>query len=139
MGPNRDEVVLCTAAHNLITSYAQQYLPAEIGGILLGYREDRLLIITDALIVVNPVPTAANRYDRDDVQANRQLRGWLAARDRDDPVGYIGEWHSHPARGGSSALDIAAIPTQQVGGRRGHPYGAGWPRGLGPAFRRPGH
>lgn len=36
------------------------------------------------------------RPRRDDVQANTLLQKLLDERDRDDPTGYVGEWHSHP-------------------------------------------
>jgi integrative and conjugative element protein (TIGR02256 family) len=102
------EIVLQATAHDAITTEGCQRLPLESGGILLGYHEDQRIIITDALIVTTADATT-NRYTRHDVQANEQLREYLAARDLDDPIGYIGEWHSHPAPSGPSSIDLKAI------------------------------
>lgn len=95
-------------AHALITSETAKHLPAETGGLLLGYREDADIIVTHAL-VVNGKLAFTNRYVRDDVKANALLHAFLKERADDDPTGYIGEWHSHPAPCGPSPIDVRAI------------------------------
>lgn len=91
-----------------ITTRTEEFLPNETGGILLGYREDDRFLVTDALAVVAVAP-ARTTYIRDDIAANVLLKRELTNRPAGDPVGYIGEWHSHPRPCGPSALDIAAL------------------------------
>jgi integrative and conjugative element protein (TIGR02256 family) len=95
-------------AHAVITSETAKRLPAEAGGVLLGYREDANIIVTHAL-VVDGQSASTNRYVRDDVKANKLLHAFLNGRASDDPTGYVGEWHSHPAPSGPSSTDIAAM------------------------------
>jgi integrative and conjugative element protein (TIGR02256 family) len=92
----------------LITAETAKHLPVETGGVLLGYREDADIIVTHAL-VVDGERASASRYVRDDVKANELLRAFLEDRADDDPIGYIGEWHSHPAPCGPSPTDVHAI------------------------------
>jgi integrative and conjugative element protein (TIGR02256 family) len=95
-------------AHEAIASATAELLPVETGGILLGYREDASIVVTHALVVSAP-GASANQYVRDDVKANELLREFLAQRASDDPTGYVGEWHSHPAPSGPSSTDFEAI------------------------------
>lgn len=94
-------------AHEMIASESAKQLPLETGGVLLGYREGRNIVVTHALTVDGR--TATNRYVRDDVRANELLEEFLAGRADDDPTGYIGEWHSHPVPSGPSPTDVAAM------------------------------
>lgn len=95
-------------AHETIASETAKHLPLETGGILLGYREGRNIVVTHAL-VVDGDGAAANNYVRGDIRANDLLEEFLAGRSDDDPTGYIGEWHSHPAPLGPSPTDLAAM------------------------------
>jgi integrative and conjugative element protein (TIGR02256 family) len=101
-------IVLQETAYDLITAVTCESLPLENGGILIGYHEGPNIVVTHALAVTTPTATT-NRYVRDDVHANALLREFLAARDPDDPAGYVGEWHSHPAPFGPSSIDLNAI------------------------------
>ncbi|MFF1475389.1 Mov34/MPN/PAD-1 family protein [Streptomyces mirabilis] len=95
-------------AYEVIASGTAQHLPRETGGILLGYGEDTDIVVTHALIVDGP-GASTHRYVRDDVRANVLLAAFLAQRADDDPTGYVGEWHSHPAPSGPSPTDVAAM------------------------------
>lgn len=95
-------------AYEVIASETAQHLPRETGGILLGYREDADVVVTHALVVDGP-GASAHRYVRDDVRGNHLLAEFLAPRADDDPTGYVGEWHSHPAPSGPSPTDVAAM------------------------------
>lgn len=95
-------------AYEVITSATAQQLPRETGGILLGYREDANVVVTHAL-VIDGQGASTRRYIRDDVRANALLTVFLARRADDDPTGYVGEWHSHPALSGPSQTDVAAM------------------------------
>lgn len=96
-------------AHETIASETAKRLPLETGGILLGYREVDNVVITHALVVDGGGATK-DRYVRDDVRANKRLAEFLSDREEDDPIGYVGEWHSHPApSGGPSTIDRNAM------------------------------
>lgn len=95
-------------AHETIASETAKRLPLETGGILLGYREVDNVVITHALVVDGGDATK-DRYVRDDVRANEHLAEFLADRAEDDPIGYVGEWHSHPAPSGPSTIDRDAM------------------------------
>ncbi|MGV9560237.1 Mov34/MPN/PAD-1 family protein [Streptomyces sp. NPDC003522] len=101
-------IELCRDAYEVIASATAQQLPRETGGILLGYREDANVVVTHAL-VVDGQEASTHRYVRDDVTANACLAAFLAQRAGDDPTGYVGEWHSHPAPSGPSPTDVAAM------------------------------
>lgn len=95
-------------AHETIATEAAKRLPLETGGILLGYREMDNVVITHALVVDGGGATK-DRYVRDDVRANNRLAEFLSDRAEDDPIGYVGEWHSHPAPSGPSTIDRNAL------------------------------
>ncbi|MYV59515.1 SAVED domain-containing protein [Streptomyces sp. SID4931] len=101
-------IELRQAAYEVIASATAQQLPRETGGILLGYQEDANVVVTHAL-VVDEQGASTHRYVRDDVKANTLLAEFLAPRADDDPTGYVGEWHSHPAPSGPSPTDLAAM------------------------------
>ncbi|MFJ8221354.1 SAVED domain-containing protein [Streptomyces griseus] len=101
-------IELRQAAYEVIASATAQQLPRETGGILLGYQEDANVVVTHAL-VVDEQGASTHRYVRDDVKANALLAEFLAPRADDDPTGYVGEWHSHPAPSGPSPTDLAAM------------------------------
>ncbi|MFW0774964.1 SAVED domain-containing protein [Paenarthrobacter nitroguajacolicus] len=95
-------------AHETIAAESAKNLPTEAGGILLGYHESATVVVTHALTIASALATS-NRYVRDDVKANASLKEFLKDRAKDDPVGYVGEWHSHPASVGPSPTDINAL------------------------------
>jgi proteasome lid subunit RPN8/RPN11 len=95
-------------AHETIASETAKRLPLETGGILLGYREVDNVVITHALVVDGGGATK-DRYVRDDARANQGLAEFLSDRAEDDPIGYVGEWHSHPAPSGPSTIDRNAM------------------------------
>lgn len=101
-------VAIYPQAREAIATETLEALPLESGGVLLGYYEDHNMVITDALIIRSAKSTT-NRYVRDDVEANRQLSEYLAERSNEDPVGYVGEWHSHPVPCQPSKTDLNAI------------------------------
>lgn len=102
------QIELSKEAYETITSETAKQLPMETGGILLGYREDVNMVVTHALVVGGENATHT-RYIRNDVRANSILAEFLAERAEDDPTGYIGEWHSHPAPQGPSQIDLGAL------------------------------
>ncbi|WP_285249457.1 SAVED domain-containing protein [Pseudarthrobacter sp. fls2-241-R2A-168] len=102
------QIALQQQAHEVIAAETAKNLPKEAGGILLGYLESNTVVVTNALTVHSPRATSS-QYVRDDLLANQLLQKFLAQRADDDPTGYIGEWHSHPAPKGPSSTDLWSI------------------------------
>lgn len=120
MSSDIQRITLHAKARSAITAAARQAMPNEAGGVLIGYREDHTLVVTDALALVTDDATTT-RYTRDDVQANEWLKRFLADREPTDPNGYIGEWHSHPQPSPPSDIDMRSIRAiaKDVGGAVG--------------------
>lgn len=95
-------------AYETIAFEAANHLPRETGGILLGYQDNGTIVVTHALVVEGKGATT-NRYVRDDLRADELLQEYLEQRADDDPIGYVGEWHSHPSPSGPSTVDHAAM------------------------------
>ena len=95
-------------AYETIAFEAANHVPQETGGILLGYQDNGTIVATHALVVEGQGATT-NRYVRDDIRADKLLQEFLEQRADDDPIGYIGEWHSHPSPSGPSTVDHAAM------------------------------
>ncbi|MCC6266812.1 MAG: SAVED domain-containing protein [Dehalococcoidia bacterium] len=98
-------VMIDSRAREAMIRAAAQALPVETGGILLGYRSGKEIVVTDLLVVPNPSATP-QRYTRDDVRANELLIEWFAGHPEDPLTGYVGEWHSHTGIGPASGLDL---------------------------------
>ncbi|WMY79101.1 SAVED domain-containing protein [Citricoccus sp. I39-566] len=95
-------------AYETISFETANHLPRETGGILLGYQENGTIVATHAMVVEGQGATT-NKYVRDDIRADELLQEFLEQRTDDDPIGYVGEWHSHPAPSGPSTIDHAAM------------------------------
>ena len=95
-------------AYETIAFETANHLPRETGGILLGYQENGTIVATHALVVAGQ-GTTTNRYVRDHLRADELLQQFLEQRADDDPIGYVGEWHSHPSPSGPSTVDHAAM------------------------------
>jgi proteasome lid subunit RPN8/RPN11 len=83
-------------------------LPNETGGILLGYRTLDGVRVTGAIEVPDRRATGTS-YRRSHRHASRKLATALALEPAGSPVGYVGEWHSHPAPQPPSAPDLTAL------------------------------
>ena len=83
-------------------------LPKETGGILLGFRSDVGVHITGVIEVPDPRATR-NRYQRSHRRATTLLSAALTGQPSDSPIGYVGEWHTHPAPVGPSGVDLGAL------------------------------
>lgn len=80
--------------------------PNETGGLLLGWWEGLVPVIAAWVEVPDPA-ARRNRWSRNEAAAADAL---AAARRRyPSQVGYVGDWHSHPADVGPSQSDIQAI------------------------------
>ena len=83
-------------------------LPKETGGILLGYRTNQDVIVTGAIEVHDRRATRTS-YRRSHRKAAKCLAEALADEPSDSAVGYVGEWHSHPAPQPPSRQDLASL------------------------------
>lgn len=95
-------------AYETIAFATANHLLRETGGILLGYQENGTIVATQALVIEGQGATT-NSYVRDDIRADELLQEFLEQRADDDPIGYVGEWHSHPSPSGPSTVDHAAM------------------------------
>ena len=82
---------------------AEAALPMETGGILIGYRTVRAIVVTEIAEVPDPNATART-YNRDQRVAQQLLDERLACEPQSSALGYVGEWHSH-------LCDLTASPT----------------------------
>lgn len=94
-------------ATTLITAAAAAARPRETGGILLGWWDGGQVAVRHAVEVPDPEATAAS-WSRDELRAQVALDAALA--EHEHPwLGYVGDWHSHPAACGPSAQDLVSI------------------------------
>lgn len=99
-------ILIAQAALQDVLDAGQQALPQETGGILLGFRTPDAIMITRTLVVPDPRSTG-----RSYLRQNRRARRLMAAASTDAPsvVGYVGEWHTHPADAPPSRTDQGAL------------------------------
>ncbi|MCS5480616.1 Mov34/MPN/PAD-1 family protein [Corynebacterium sp. YIM 101645] len=82
--------------------------PNEIGGILVGWWEDGKTAVIHEFVVVPDIQSGTNHYERGHKGAQKLLTDLI--HELEDPkIGYIGEWHSHPAPQPPSRTDRNAI------------------------------
>lgn len=81
--------------------------PRETGGLLLGWWDTDRVVVRHAIEVLDPTATT-NSWIRDEARAQAGLDA--ALRDHEHPwLGYVGDWHSHPAACGASGQDVTSI------------------------------
>lgn len=80
--------------------------PRETGGLLLGWWQHRVPVVIAVVEVADP-NAGRNRWTRDETRATQALE--RVRRTFPAHVGYVGEWHSHPADVGPSMQDVRAI------------------------------
>lgn len=95
-------------ARATIEAAAALSMPAETGGILIGWTGDTVVHIDCALEVSTP-RRGRSSYTRNRDNANAALEAELADEPDDSPLGYVGEWHSHPAHVAASPIDLASM------------------------------
>lgn len=86
---------------------AQRAHPKETGGLVLGWWDGEIPRVSG--IVEVPDPTAGySQWRRDESAASTVLAIAMKTAKNSD-VGYIGDWHSHPANVGPSRADISEL------------------------------
>ncbi len=101
-------ILIARAALDAVLTAGEQALPVETGGILLGFRAPGVIVITRALVVPDPRSSRHSYLLR-----GRRAQTLMAAARTDAPavVGYVGEWHTHPADAPPSRTDQRALGT----------------------------
>ncbi|MCW2535954.1 MAG: hypothetical protein JWQ26_1653 [Modestobacter sp.] len=99
-------ILIARAALDTLLTAGEESLPLETGGILLGFRAPGAIVITRALIVPDP---RSSRHSY--LLHGRRAQALMAAARTDAPavVGYVGEWHTHPADMPPSRTDQRAL------------------------------
>lgn len=103
--PTSPRVWLTESAAALIADAAEAGHPIEAGGLLLGVCTRGRPWIIEAVAV----PSAAATGNFYELPAGARHDAVDRARTRDRRLGYIGDWHSHPANVGPSSVDVATM------------------------------
>ncbi len=99
---SRDVLLAETVAEQLI-AWSRDAAPYETGGILLGILgDDRPWVMSAA-----QVPSAAPQRYAYELPTGATQPIVLLAREADPRIGYLGDWHSHPADSKASLTDLA--------------------------------
>lgn len=100
------DILITRQAVDVTIADGMAALPNETGGILLGFRAPRLIVVTRTVTVADPQSSRRGYLRR-----YRQAQGRMAIGRGDAPpvVGYVGEWHTHPADTGQSRTDLRAL------------------------------
>jgi proteasome lid subunit RPN8/RPN11 len=97
-----DQAVALAERHSI------ESVPKEIGGVLVGWWEGRDTVVVHDFLIVRDHSAGWNHYVRVHQVADDLLVAYI--KDAGDPrLGYVGEWHSHPAPQPPSATDRAAL------------------------------
>jgi integrative and conjugative element protein (TIGR02256 family) len=91
-------------AFDAASAAASATLPNETGGILLGWREPDAIVVVRLIEVVDACASHTT-YTRNHAHAEASLQRALADAEPGDPMGYVGEWHAHPAPLGPGRQD----------------------------------
>lgn len=92
-------------AASAATVAAQRALPLETGGFLLGFYSARSIVVAELVHVPDSGATRVS-YERSNELAAVELS---ERRRANQFLGYVGEWHSHPADRGPSWIDRRSI------------------------------
>jgi integrative and conjugative element protein (TIGR02256 family) len=111
-------VVISPQARDALKAAARASSEREHGGILVGYRDTHGITIDD-IIEVPDATAARTRYLRRESPARRALTSYLNRSGLDETLGYVGEWHTHPAPAPPSSTDHHAMRT--MARRNGQP------------------
>lgn len=105
-GVHRCELRLNDDVEEELHEAAARTHPAETGGLLLGWWENGVPVVSGWAEVPDPDATR-NRWTRNEPAATAALTA--ARRVYPVHVGYLGDWHSHPAGVGPSPADVRAL------------------------------
>ena len=104
MTPKGCRIVVEPACWRTITGAASLQSGRETGGILLGWRHSTGVYVCD-VVEIPDRRASRTQYLRQHHLASESLDRFLDTRPARSPVGYVGEWHTHPAPQGPSRSD----------------------------------
>jgi proteasome lid subunit RPN8/RPN11 len=87
---------------------AARWTPREAGGLLFGWRTDYGVHIVDS-VEVRARRRSRTSYERSERAAQNAVESYVRGLAEGSPIGYIGEWHSHPVRAAASPTDLATM------------------------------
>lgn len=96
-----------------LRAFAEASRPLETGGVLVGVLRDDQPWITTALEIQDPVRTSSRFV----IPRGATPIAIDVAREKDPRVGYLGDWHSHPANLPASGMDRTTL--RRTARRRG--------------------
>lgn len=103
-------VAISPQARDALKVAARASSTREHGGILIGYRETHGITIDD-IIEVTDISATRTSYLRRENPARRVLAAYLDRPGLEQTLGYVGEWHTHPAPVPPSPTDHHAMRT----------------------------
>lgn len=98
-------LVISESAQAAMVAAAVQAHPYETGGILIGVHLDSQPWVTRAIEI--PSPNRGRHHYK--IPAGATQPAVHAARRGDPRLGYLGDWHTHPADVGPSPTDLATL------------------------------
>ena len=101
----RWRIWISEGAAEAITSAAREHHPVEIGGVLLGVGVEQRPWVTEAIIV----PSTHQTPTYYELPYGARHAAVDTARRDDGRLGYIGDWHAHPANVGPSTEDVSTM------------------------------
>lgn len=102
----RSEILVAKAVLASMTEAGLAALPLETGGVLAGFRAGDQIVVTRAFTLTDAASTGRS-YVRREAAAQAWLADVLAA--GPTVVGYVGEWHTHPADQPPSSTDRSSL------------------------------
>lgn len=102
----RPKVLVADEIMSWLKNEGLRSLPFETGGILAGFRSENQVVITRASVVQDP-RSGSTTYKLTASSATNALAKLKA--DAPEVVGYVGDWHTHPADAPPSHLDRASM------------------------------
>lgn len=103
---SRPEIVVAEAVLAAMADVGLAALPLETGGVLAGFRAGEQIVVTRAFTLTDAASTLRS-YVRREAGAQAWLADLLAA--GPPVVGYVGEWHTHPANQPPSPTDRSSL------------------------------
>lgn len=98
-------LLLSEEAFAAITNAASAAHPLETGGVLVGVYVDGRPWVTQAV----EIPTSDRGRSHYRIPAGTTQPAVKASRAADSRLGYLGDWHSHPADAEPSTIDLASL------------------------------
>lgn len=97
-----------------LEAMADAALPNETGGLLIGYRHRGGGVTVTRVLEVSDSEATPVRYVQRHTIATRVLTDFLSRQEPDTVEGYVGNWHTHPARAASSSTDLETLARNAV-------------------------